>query len=90
MTPEERRKLLDEVDDEVARVKAGDIAKLSGFSEAELKAIVPAAVDRGKLDELMAIVGDATLSNKKKAAAINAVAGLSKIAIGLAAKIAKA
>ena len=90
MTDEERKKLLDEVDEEVDQKLAGDIAKLGGCTPDELKAIAPADLDKAKLEKLMAIIGDATLSNEQKAKAINAITGLSKIAIDLAAKVAKA
>lgn len=39
---------------------------------------------------MIAILGDATRSNQQKAKAINSIAGAVKIAIGLAAKVAKA
>jgi hypothetical protein len=90
MTDEERKKMLDDVDQEVDQKLAGDIATLSGCTPDELKAIAPADLDKATFEKLMAIVGDATLSNEKKAEAINAIAGLSKIAIGLAAKVAGA
>jgi hypothetical protein len=69
---------------------SGDIEKLTRCSAAEWKSIVPADLDREKVKQLMGIVRDETLSNEKKAEAVRAVAGLSEIAIGLAAKVAKA
>jgi hypothetical protein len=89
MTDEERRKILDEVDRVVGQILADAVAKLSGCSTDELKTIALDALDKEKLEQLMAIVGDATRSNEKKAEAINAIAGLSQIAIDLAAKVAK-
>jgi len=87
----------DDLDDILDRAQAKtdqqlgrDIEKLAGCSEAELKRIVPPDLDKKKVAQLMAIVRDTTSSNEKKAAAINKIAGLSEIAIGLAAKVAKA
>jgi hypothetical protein len=91
MTNEERTKLLDEVDAEVVRqLDADQLAVLCGSSPAELQAIAPAALDAEKLQSLFAILGDATRSNTVKAQAIRSIAGLSEIAINLAAKLAKA
>lgn len=83
--------MLDEVDAEVERkLDASQIAALAGCSADELQALAPADLDSAKLEQLMAIVGDVTRSNEQKAAAIQSIAGLTDIAIGLAAKLAKA
>lgn len=83
--------MLDEVDAEVEhKLNSSQIAALCGCSADELRAIAPADLDGAKLQQLMAIVGDATRSNEQKAAAIQSIAGLADIAIGLAAKVAKA
>lgn len=89
MTNEQRKKLLDEVDQEVTQACADDVAKLTAISENDLKTMLPADLDKEQMEKLMAIVGDETRSNEKKAKAINAIAGLSEIAVNLAAKIAK-
>lgn len=90
MTNEERKRMLDEVDAEVSmKLDGAQIAALSGCSPEELRAIAPADLDSAKLQQLVAIVGDATRSNDQKAAAIRSIAGLTDIAIGLTAKLAK-
>ena len=60
MTDKERKKMLDEVDQEVGQILADAIAKLGGCSTAELKAIAADALDRERLEQLMAIVRDVT------------------------------
>jgi hypothetical protein len=82
--------LLDRAQKRTDRQLRGDIEKLTRCSAREWKRIVPAGLDAKKVRQLMAVVRDTTLSNEKKAEAINAIAGLSGIAVALAAKIAKA
>jgi len=86
--------MADELDEILNRAQAktdrqlcGHIEKLTRCSAEEWKRIVPAEVNRKQLQQLEAICHDATLSNEKKAEAINAIAGLTEMAVGLAAKI---
>jgi hypothetical protein len=86
MTDEERKKMLDEVDETVNQVLAGDIGKLCGCTPGQLKQITPADLDKTTFEILMGVVGDATRSNEQKAKAINAIAGIAQMAIDLARK----
>lgn len=90
MTEEERKKLLDEVDADMDQKFGDKITALSKCSREELQAICPPDLPKDKFEQLMAIVGNDTLSNEQKADAIQSIAGLANIAVNLAAKIAKA
>ncbi|HXE42333.1 MAG TPA: hypothetical protein VN516_04845 [Candidatus Baltobacteraceae bacterium] len=90
MTDDERKKLLDETDAEMDEKFGNRIAALCRCSREELQAIVPPELPKAQFEQLMAIVGDAARTNEQKAKAIQSIAGLSEIVIGLAAKIAKA
>ena len=81
--------ILDRAQRKTDRQLQRDIRRLTRCSRDEWERILPADVDREKLERLEAIVRDDTLSNARKTRAIRAVAGLSAIAIDLAAKLAK-
>jgi hypothetical protein len=88
--PDDLDRLLDRAQATTDRQLRGAIDALGRCSDAELKAIAPRDFDRRKLEQLMRIVGDAARSNAYKARAVKAAAGLTDLAVSLAARIAKA
>ena len=67
---------------------AESLDAIGGMSEADLRKVMPAAIDEDSFASLLKILNDATKSNEAKATAIREITGLADIAIGLAKKLA--
>jgi uncharacterized ParB-like nuclease family protein len=88
--PDDLDDILDRAQAETDRQLRRAIQSLSRCTKAELRAMAPPNLDAEKMEALMEVLADATRSNAAKARAVQSAAGLLDLAIGLAAKVAKA
>ena len=66
---------------------ASKVSSLTRLTDDEIKEITPNKIDKERLAALLAVVTDATKSNREKAESIRNINGLAEIAIPLLMKL---
>ena len=66
---------------------ASKVSSLTRLTDAEIKEIIPNALDKERLATLLGVIADATKSNNEKADAIRNIDGLAEIVVPLLLKL---